>query len=263
MTKLIILSGWANPKGSLKTLSKELASVFDVLTVSVHDLPSFALQYQDPSLRAHGDRKNAKALSGYARGLTGLIERIDGPCLLMGWSAGGLIALETALRRQDRIKGLILISTTARFCADADYRFGRSVQTVRVMARGLRKDAARVLTGFFEAAAVPFTEDSGSIKDKVDSALGLGIDSLCQGLEYLQHADMRDALGRITTPSLVLHGKEDMIIPWRAGQMAAEKMRNSRWVLLDGIGHDLPVRSAEYITEQVQAFRKNLLTCLT
>ncbi|HDZ61754.1 MAG TPA: hypothetical protein ENH40_01245, partial [Nitrospirae bacterium] len=87
MKKIIVMSGWANPKESLDALRRELLSSFDVITVSIHDLQSAA-----------DSRKGAIGISGYAAGLINLVEQISEPCVVAGWSAGGIAALEAAAR---------------------------------------------------------------------------------------------------------------------------------------------------------------------
>ncbi len=243
MKKIIVLSGWANPKESLDALSRELLSSFDVTTVSIHDLQS-----------ASDSRKDSVGLSGYAAGLINLVEQINEPCVVAGWSAGGIAVLEAACACQHLIKGLILISSTSKFCSDADYRFGKPLKTVHAMAQGLRKNARKVLAGFFENSALPHIEEAASIRSSIDSAEAFGIDELLDGLEYLQKADVRGMLAGLDIPALILHGGEDKIIPWEAGQYAANKMQKSIWVLKDGAGHDLPLRHPGFIAERAADF---------
>jgi len=48
------------------------------------------------------------------------------------------------------------------------------------------------------------------------------------------------ALGRITSPSLVLHGRADALVPFACGEDTARRIPASRFVGIDGMGHDLP-----------------------
>ncbi|MFK8053775.1 MAG: alpha/beta fold hydrolase [Woeseiaceae bacterium] len=47
-------------------------------------------------------------------------------------------------------------------------------------------------------------------------------------------------LRKVKVPTLVIHGKEDPLIPVSGGVDTAEAMPNARLELIDGMGHDLP-----------------------
>ncbi len=248
---LIFLSGWANPAESLSILSDRLADKFKVYTLSVHDLTGFAAEYSYSASKTVKANTGSFPLSLYAQGLICFIEKINNPCVLIGFSAGGLAALEAASSCHGMIKGLILINTTARFCSDSDYRFGLSPSRLRAVARGLRKDTKNVLTEFFKDASAPFKEEPLALETKAEGAVLIGIDKLLDGLQYLRSTDLRNSLERIFVPSLVLHGKEDIIIPWQAGKYIAEKIQNNEWVLLQDIGHDLPFRCPKFVGDRI------------
>jgi pimeloyl-ACP methyl ester carboxylesterase len=251
MLKIIIISGWAAPEKYLKLLSDDLAGISEVSTVSIHEMPSLV------SDGAAGENASGIPVSDYALGLISMIKE-SGPCLLVGWSTGGMIALEAALHLSDKVKGLILISTAARFSSDDDYRHGTAPSVVRTMTRGVMREPERTLTDFFERAHEPFSEDAGLIREEVDAALSIGSEGLLAGLKYLLERDLRALLGSINIPSVVLHGKEDAIIPWQAGKFLSDNIQNSSFRLIDGIGHDLPVRGISHILEEVERALKTI-----
>ena len=47
-------------------------------------------------------------------------------------------------------------------------------------------------------------------------------------------------LGRIQTPTLVLHGKADPLVPYACGEDTAQRIPGAKMVGIDGMGHDLP-----------------------
>lgn len=50
----------------------------------------------------------------------------------------------------------------------------------------------------------------------------------------------RPHLGRVTTPTLVIHGKEDPLVPLAGGIDTHEAIPGSRLEVFEGMGHDLP-----------------------
>ncbi|MBE9136247.1 alpha/beta hydrolase [Nodosilinea sp. LEGE 07088] len=70
-----------------------------------------------PDLRGYG-RSRTRSPFALEDSLPDLIELLDGEgierCLVLGWSLGGILALELALRYPQRVVGLVLIATAAR-----------------------------------------------------------------------------------------------------------------------------------------------------
>jgi proline iminopeptidase len=70
-----------------------------------------------PDLRGYGNSRTKRdfEMSDHLIDLEALLDRcqID-RCLVLGWSLGGILAMELALRLPERVTGLILIATAAR-----------------------------------------------------------------------------------------------------------------------------------------------------
>lgn len=70
-----------------------------------------------PDLRGYGKSPTPKDFR-LEQHLDDLIELLDAQgissCIILGWSLGGILAMELALRQPDRVAGLILIATAAR-----------------------------------------------------------------------------------------------------------------------------------------------------
>ena len=49
-----------------------------------------------------------------------------------------------------------------------------------------------------------------------------------------------DALAQVAVPTLVLHGKDDPLVPFACGEDTARRIPGARLVGIDGMGHDLP-----------------------
>jgi len=63
-----------------------------------------------------------------------------------------------------------------------------------------------------------------------------------QMLAVLTAPSRADLLGKITCPTLVIHGKADPLLPVKHGRHTAELIPGARYEEFDGMGHDLPPR---------------------
>lgn len=64
---------------------------------------------------------------------------------------------------------------------------------------------------------------------------------------------------KITVPTVVIHGTEDPILPPEHGQALASKIKNARYVLLDGYGHVPNSYFYEQLIHQAKIEQKNSL----
>lgn len=56
----------------------------------------------------------------------------------------------------------------------------------------------------------------------------------------LESGDRRGLLRKIDMPCLVIHGKDDVLIPYQNGVDTADHLKGAKLELIDGMGHDLP-----------------------
>ncbi len=85
------------------------------MSVFAEDLsPHF--QVIAPDLRGYGRSRTTQPfeMQHHLDDLAVILEQFDQPCLLLGWSLGGILAMELALKHPQQIAGLILIGTAAR-----------------------------------------------------------------------------------------------------------------------------------------------------
>ncbi len=66
--------------------------------------------------------------------------------------------------------------------------------------------------------------------------------------------DRSSRLSEINTPTLVIHGTEDAILPLDHGIALADGIKNSRRLIMDGVGHEIP---EELLSEIINAIVEN------
>lgn len=72
--------------------------------------------------------------------------------------------------------------------------------------------------------------------------------------------DRSDRLDEINVPTLVIHGTEDAILPLDHGIALAEGIRNSKRLIMEGVGHEIPEELLpEIIKEIIENIRRTSL----
>lgn len=226
---LILLHGWAM---SSVVFSEALASFSDTYRVLA------------PDLRGHGGSTSGPgyALDAFADDLAYWVEYLDlQQAALLGWSLGGQVALALYPRLHQHIGRLLLINSTPRFCATADWEGGLPDGQVRALARDLRKNYLLAMNNFF---ALQFAgEDLPRERHRQIVTFAVRAGRLPEpevavaALETLRSADQREQLTAIEVPVLVMHGELDRIVPPAAGRYLAAQLPQAQSVFLPDLGH--------------------------
>lgn len=242
--RIIIIAGWAHAAEDLSALCSLLSAKYDVQATSTARLFSKV----DPGLQS------LPPASHYAKALSGIISRSKEPLTLVAWSMGAIVAIEAITKFSLKIRNLVLVNGTARFCAAADYPHGIPEKNLRAMTTGLTKRPDEILTSFFHDAIFPETDKTQIVEKKTRRALSQSIDCLRDGLVYLRRTDLRCELPKINTSTLIVHGNQDRIIPVSAGKFLHDNIADSHLVTHDNAGHTLMLDHPTMIAEDIRTF---------
>jgi pimeloyl-[acyl-carrier protein] methyl ester esterase len=210
-----------------------------------------------------------RVFSGWAfpsDALDGLVEDVVGrtTCarqpgeVWVGWSLGGLEALALAAE-QPRKEGapslshLVLIASTARFCRDGEGWPGTEPAVLRGLQGRLRRDPAAALTGFHALCAGPETSPE-TVHARTTASLALDREGLTHGLDTLARRDVRPLLSQVPMPVLMLHGRDDRIIPSAAADRVARLLPHATRCEHPTAGHDLPLAQACWTADRIVEF---------
>lgn len=83
-----------------------------------------------------------------------------------------------------------------------------------------------------------------------------GITEECRSrqlMAILASGDRRAQLRQLVTPTLVIHGTADPLLPLRAGKEIAECIEGAQMLAVEGMGHDLPEKRLDMIVEAIAA----------
>jgi pimeloyl-[acyl-carrier protein] methyl ester esterase len=222
---LVLLHGFALHSGIWGDWLAELAPLVEPRAI---DLPGHGGSSWDARI---GD------LAGLARAVSG---EIPPGAVVLGWSLGGMVALELARQRIADIRGLVLIATTPRFVAGADWPHGVEPRVLEAFAHGVRNDYERTVQDFLALQVLGATDPRTTLRalrDRVRSRPAPDPSALDVGLDILRRADLRPALEGIRLDALVITGQRDRLVHPRAGAILAAALPRARVRRIEGSGH--------------------------
>lgn len=158
--------------------------------------------------------------------------------VILGHSMGGAIAMDLALRHAARVEALILSCTASKFNLTAD-----RIEALRAVTMGRAPQAfntdgysPRTLKENFDVVREGWMEQI-----KTDPRVRYTDILACSQF------DMREAIGKIDKPALVIAGADDTSTTPADAEFIAGKIRGARCKIIADAGHSIPrERPAEY-----------------
>lgn len=206
-----------------------------------------------PDLRGYGkSRVNSKfEMNDHLTDLEALLDRFQiEKCLILGWSLGGILAMELALRFPQRVSGLILVATAARPRGNhppitwQDNVYTGVAALLNLIKPGwqwnietfgkrslfrylIQQHTPTAYQYIAEAALAAYLQTSPAATSALFTAIRAG---------YNRLADLR----QIECPSLVLAGVQDYHITVDASLETARHLQNCQWQCYQNTAHLFP-----------------------
>lgn len=158
-------------------------------------------------------------------------------CHVVGWSLGGQVALAWARNAPRQVARIALIAATPCFARRAGWPHAITAEALAGFSRGLAAERAGTLRRFMSLQARG-DEKARQVARQLRAAhAATAPEALEGGLRILSETDMREALGSIRQPVLVVHGDRDSLVPLAAGEFLSRRLLDARLLVLRGAGH--------------------------
>lgn len=164
---------------------------------------------------------------------------------ICGASMGGMIAQHIAVRHPTRLKSLTLMMTTS-----GSRRLPGPSMKLRaaMLARPADpRDTESVISHYVRLYRLIGSPGYPASDAYLRERLGLSVRRSYRPLgvarqlvAIIADGDRSALLPRVNVPTVVLHGRDDPLVPVAAGRDLAAKIRGSHLDVIDGWGHDLP-----------------------
>lgn len=176
---------------------------------------------------------------------------------VVGISMGGMIAQELALTDPGRLRSLTLGCT---YCGGPGSQLMPEENLMKLVAGMQSGDRDKAIRAGYEVNLSPAfraDEDRYAAFHEMATAGGAAKATIELQAQAIFGHDTSGRLGEISTPTLIIHGTEDGVLPFPNGELIASLMPTARFEVLEGVGHmfwwEQPQRSAELIREHALA----------
>jgi pimeloyl-[acyl-carrier protein] methyl ester esterase len=222
---LVLLHGWGMNAGVWEGLPAPVTGARRLAPVELPGHGTALFPAANPSLE------------GWAEAcLQGAPER----AVWLGWSLGGLVALQVALQAPERVCGLVLMAATPRFVRAPEWPQAMPPETLAQFHDGLLVDPSLTLDRFLalqvrgsEAAR----ETLRTLRQEIAMRPAPAAAALAQGLSILRDSDLRARLAELRCRTLWLFGERDTLVPAGVAERIAGLLPKARVRVIPGAGH--------------------------
>jgi pimeloyl-ACP methyl ester carboxylesterase len=254
----ILLHGFGYALFTWQNVSDDLARYGRVIAF---DRPAFGLT--ERPMRGEWTGENPYSPEGQVSLLLGLMDKLEiDKAVLVGNSAGGTVAVQTALEHPDRVAGLILVDAAIYAGGGAPAWARPLLYTPQFNRMGpylMRQIAEEPGENFIRSA----WNNPANIPDVLWEAyrLPLRVNNWDKALWELTKASRRpnfvNSLTSLNVPTLVLSGINDNIVPLSQSQRLATDIPGAAFVTFPDCGHTPQDECPEQFVEAVSGWLEN------
>jgi pimeloyl-ACP methyl ester carboxylesterase len=225
---VLFVHGWGGSISSLKALHKLAVKIG--LNSFILDLPGFGESDTPPD--------NWRA-ANYGEIVHNFIDTvIDKQVIYFGHSFGGGIGVYNAAKYPKSIDKLVLCNAAVR----RDPKISRSAKLVRYVPFYSRfKVYFNPIRNLYYKLFLPYSD---ILKEP----------ELESVFRNIVREDLTDVLSEIDIETLIVWGKDDKQTTLTEGKMINDKLSNSKLVVIDDTGHNLPLKHPELVFNEINKF---------
>jgi pimeloyl-ACP methyl ester carboxylesterase len=175
---------------------------------------------------------------------------------IVGISMGGMIAQLIAIDHPERVLTLTSIMSTVGGpkVVQAEPEVAAALLVPPGPSREARVENSLAARRLINGAGLPFDEDGA--RRKAERAVDRCFHpdgALRQLVAILTAPDRAPALGRLTIPTLVIHGENDPLVPPDNGRQTEAALHDTRLMMIPHMGHNLPERVWPQVIDAIVA----------
>lgn len=209
-----------------------------------------SIPYKALNLPGHGDSPLAD--NTIQAWIQALIKDIPDNAILIGWSLGGLMALNIAHYYPQKVKAIGLIASNPCFVKNNNWP-GMDKATLEKFSVSLLEDMEKTWQKFLNLQFLQQKNAKQLIKALKEKVVSQGLahkPALQQGLTFLGQ-DWRYCLANIHIPIYLLLGGKDKLVPVEIANNMQDFYKNIKVQIIEEAGHGLLLTHADQVIKMV------------
>ncbi len=183
-----------------------------------------------------------------------IIQNISGKLTLIGFSLGGIVALEIMKLAPERIEKLVLISTNPHTPTEIQKKsWDETIERVK------QGDFLEVVKSNLLPVLISEGNRSETIEAKIiDMARKIGSSAYINQLEAVYtREDLNKVLDVIQAKTLLIVGKEDVVCPPEFSEYMNDKILDSKLKIISKAGHMITLEKGIEVAEEIKTWVLN------
>ncbi len=160
--------------------------------------------------------------------------------IVLGWSLGGMIAVQMALDFPEYVNKLILVASSPQYFKSQDWPYAVSREILEGFASELLADYQATILHFLAIQALGSEHAQDEIRLLKRRVFRDGLPNhaaLKAGLDILLKTNLRRQLEKISCPSLIINGQNDRLVPLKSGEIVTGLIQNSQFEPVKNASH--------------------------
>jgi pimeloyl-ACP methyl ester carboxylesterase len=214
-------------------------------------VPYLSRHFRVTTMDPRGNGRSGRPATGYDLEtrygdlLAVLDQAVRPPFAFVAFSCASMLAVKYAVEHPERVSHLILLA-------------GQYAQS---LPKPFEDKVARVIRDSFDAwrtrlftKALPEPHSLKIVEDCIGWVGETSTDILVEALTQIERDNVLDLLGKLTVPTLLVHGTRDTIVPYTHAEKLAAAIPGATFVSFEGGGHFLNAREAVKVNHLVRDF---------
>jgi pimeloyl-[acyl-carrier protein] methyl ester esterase len=222
---LALLHGWGLHGGIWQDVVDDLK---DKWRISIIDLPG------------HGDSDMPPGDFTLQTLATEIARALPPSTSLIGWSLGGMVAMQLAADFPQQVERLILVASTPQFVKTGDWPHAIDPQILKVFADNLGSDYRSTIKHFLALQVLGSDDERNTLRRLQQLAFSRDAPdphALKDGLAILLQENIRQRLPDIKCPTLFVYGQNDRLVPKASGRDVSALLPDATQHMINRAGH--------------------------
>lgn len=199
------------------------------------------------------------SLDDYVTQLMAIMEKATAERpVVVGHFIAGTALLRLAARYPDKIKAAVVVGTAGCYCKRTDYQFGVEEKTLQGLLSSIRESftaGARILMDLQFTEPDPADVRTGWMSDTLNDVTR---NDLLACVTLMHQIDIRSELERIRTPTLIIAGERDSVVPIAAARVLQESILDSQLEVISDAGQIATLTRPSAFNSALERFLRQL-----